>query len=292
LIGGSAVRGEWLRVTRRPDVQVAIVAIPVLGALALVSGYLGEVGRLAQLPPDAPDNLRVQVEVGIERFVFPQTLVTVLGTYALQTLAFLYLGIALTATEFSSGTVRTWLIASGDRRSYLGARTSTLAVVVGFAVAELLAIGAVSLLIPSDRAVPTRSDFFMVDPLGTMACIGATLLAGLFCIAVGAFVAMLSRNGLVALLLIVLSEFLEVAVSGLPIMRDGPAGNVAQFLPTQALTALRSGSAAAAGVPSPDAPVGSSTALGLPAAFAVVAFWTAIAILGIWVRFLRVDIKE
>jgi hypothetical protein len=266
--------------------------VPVLAVITLAAGYLGEVGRVAQLPVDAPNTLRGQAETGLHRYLFPQILVTVLGTYALQTLALVYLGIALTVTEFSTGTARSWLVAAGDRRLYLRTRTVTLATISVLVVAELVAIGLSSSVLPlgnSDSALASSPD---VAPPGIAISIGATLLGAFFCVAAGAFVAMLTRNGLFTLIALIFYELAEVTVSGLPILRDGPLGNVGQFLPTEALMALRVSSAAAAGVPSPDTPIGLATGLALPAASAVVGLWTLLALGGMWARFLRMDITE
>jgi len=325
----SLVRAEWLRLRKRTSLLVIVLAVPLLGAFFFLAGFasiseqppfdpaatrarLIAEGYGQGLPPDQAEQL-IQDSVNAERsqwesdearfdlqrqrFAFPQGIVTTLASSAMLSFALILLTATTLGDEFGWGTIRTSLLASSRRRSFLAVRLGALAlaaagilillVVLG-AILPLL-LGAVGARLPATTAVDGGA-------LG-VAVIGQ-LVASLAIIAFAALVTVLLRSGSLTLVAMLVYVAIEAAILTL-LIRFEPFQDKANLawlldaLPVRGISTLTNTTLrAASGLASfPGETVDRSLEPAIVPIVALIA-WTALFAAVAFRRFQRMDIVE
>ena len=140
--------------------------------------------------------------------------------------------------EFRFGTVRTSLLAAGNRRRFLGARlVSLFAITVGvFAILALISVVlGLGLRIVGAELAPVTTP---IDPLSALQWLAAQVLTTMVLIALAVALTVVLRSGALPLLLILIAALVELFVANLPIFRPGEflAGVPQGFLTTSIRT--------------------------------------------------------
>ena len=249
----ALLHADWLRLRRRRDFWIIGIAVCVLAGLAFLGAYRSEVSD--PVYPDAaeirqemidfgffegtPDEIAAQIDlnvadqlamyaaqrdegeahqrISLQRFAFPQSLFTTLGSGIAPLIALILVASLAVGDEFRFGTLRTSLLAAGDRRRFLAARlVSLLAITVGLFVAVLL-LGAILGLglgvIGADLGVGSTT----VDALSAILWLGAQILVTMVLITLGTALTLLLRSGALPLLLIIIAGLIELFVAHLPV---------------------------------------------------------------------------
>lgn len=283
------LRADWIRFRRRRTVQFIVLAVPLLGAFIFMASYrstaaglvppfdaqaeqayrqelIDEGAVLGASPADTKqildqmvdeqrvqmEQIRSQQELGLSRYAFPQSLLTMLGN-----VSFLFLGLILLAAttigdEFSWGTIRTSLIASGDRPRLLLVRMSMLAGAAVVMLVLLLLLGVILpvILTATGASIPAPPDLnpgaFVVLLAGEVA-IAATVIA------FATFATVLVRSG--SLTLVVALAYIAIEGATLAVLlrftqfQPGGASEwVLKALPVRGIVAFLGAANGAAGV--------------------------------------------
>jgi ABC-type transport system involved in multi-copper enzyme maturation permease subunit len=226
------LRAELLRLRRRRTLQVIVLAVPLLTGVIMALSYnsiyewpafdeasfrqeLIDQGVGVGVPPeqlepmlhDAIENQRQQVaqiaqQASLTRatFVFPYSLVLVLGSGGFVLFALILLTATTVGDEFGWATVRTALLASSHRREFLLVRFLALAVAGVLIFGLLLLVGIVMpfvLSVPAEKLPAVLPPF---DGGAFLVLLAGEMLAGLVVIAFAALIALLVRNGAVSLI--------------------------------------------------------------------------------------------
>jgi ABC-type transport system involved in multi-copper enzyme maturation permease subunit len=237
-------QAELLRLRRRRSLQVIVLAVPFLVGVIFVLGYnsvqeqpafdpaayrqeLIDSGFALGMPPEELEPLlaeaieaRRQEMAQVEEsqrltratYVFPYSLVQVLGSGTFVLLALILLTATTIGDEFGWATIRTALIASSRRRAFLLVRVLT---VVGAGVlifALLLALAALLPLVlnvPRDKLPATLPQF---DAGAFLVLIGGELVASVMVVGFAALITLLLRNGGLTLVSVLIWVAIEAAV--------------------------------------------------------------------------------
>lgn len=241
------LRAERIRLGQRRTVQTIVLAIPLLAAAFFLLGfrstdiqfYFDEAAERQMLtdqftqsgmPPEQVkeqvdqviadekasfEQMRVQMEATRATYVFPASVLTLMGS---ATAVYFFGMILLTATtigdEFGWGTIRTSLLASSNRPRLLAAR---LAVLVAFAVVGLVLLLLLSLVLPLVIAavVGQLPQPPPVDQGALAVLLGGTLLTALALIGFAAAATVIMRSGSLTLVAALVYVLAETAVVGL-----------------------------------------------------------------------------
>lgn len=273
----ALLRADWLRFRRRKEFWIIAIAVCVFSGISFVAAYrsdaadpswfsldpvqirqeiLGytEFGGMTQAEIDAQIDQMVadqliqnqqqsqeweaRQRVTLQKYDMSQSLFTILGSGLMPMLA-LILGASLAVgDEFRYGTVRTSLLAAGNRRRFLGARlVSLFAVTVGlFAILALIGVAlSLGLRVVGAELAPVTTS---IDPLSGLLWLGAHLLTTMVLIALAVALTVVLRSGALPLLLILIAAFVELFVANLPIFGQGEflAGVPQGFLTTSIRT--------------------------------------------------------
>ena len=111
------LRADWIRFRHRRDVLVIALALPVLAVVGYASGLTSS-GNQFSFDPDfsPPPEILAAMAAERQRFAFPQSVLTLLGSTGIGLLALVYLAVATVGDEFGWSTIRLSLLASSDRR--------------------------------------------------------------------------------------------------------------------------------------------------------------------------------
>lgn len=271
----ALLRADWLRFRRRKDFWIIAIAVCLFSGISFLAAYRSDAaaptrfsldpvqirqeilfntgfsGGMTQAEIDAQIDLMVadqlvqnqqqreeferQQQVTLQKYDVSQSVFTILGSGLMPILA-LVLGTSLAVgDEFRFGTVRTSLLAAGNRRRFLGARLVSLfaMTVVLFAILALIGVGlGVGLRIAGAELAPVTTP---IDPLSALLWLGAQVLATMVLIALAVALTVVLRSGALPLLLIVIAAFAELFIANLlPIFRPGEflAGVPQGFLTT------------------------------------------------------------
>lgn len=330
------MRAELLRLRRRRTLQVIVLAVPLLTGVIMVLGYnsiyeqppfdetafrqeLLDSGFGIGLTPEELEPLlhetienqrqmygQMEAQTALQRatFVYPYSLVTVLGSGAFVLFALILLTATTIGDEFGWATLRTALLASSSRRRFLLVRFMALAtagllifgmlVVVGLLLPVLVNVPAAKL-----PAVLPRFDggAFVILFLGEV-------LAGLLVTAFAALITLLVRNGAVTLVAALVWIAVEAALLTLLLRFDNfnspapdggppPDAWALEAFPLRGLTTLmQTVGKAASGLPSyPGEAITRDPGIAL---VPMVSFTILVAILtaASFRRFTRMDIVE
>jgi ABC-type transport system involved in multi-copper enzyme maturation permease subunit len=289
------IRADWLRLRRRKDLWFVLLALAGLATI----GYWGSLTSIDShfaFDPSRPVPPEVLAEMAIERarFAFPQSLLTVLESGQIFVLALIAFATAGTlAAEFVYGTVRTSLVASSNRRGFLGVRLGAMAVLALLLLAVVLAIGALMPVIGVAVGIDLPGGH-PIEAAGFAGLVGSLFLFALVIIGLASLLTVVFRNSGIALILSFAYFLLEnIAVSRWANQTDAVATAI-RFLPASDLQLLLQTARTAA---HPLASLGGSSGVppGTPAAI-----WLALAGIG-WASlfglaaiavFHRADINE
>lgn len=219
------VRAEWLRLRKRRDLWLVLIALVALSIPAYFSGLANAgnigIGPGEDLPPDILAQIDEQMRLQRMMYAFPLSIGTVVENGQILLLALVaYLAAAITGADFAYGTIRTSLVARADRRGLIVVRLA------GVAAAGLLLIGSLVMLgtVLPVIAVLAGSDLPAVTQPHAgelLGLLGAAILASFFVVGLTTLFALLVRNAAIALVLTIAYVFVEGAVVGLLVERLG-----------------------------------------------------------------------
>jgi len=251
----ALLRADWLRFRRRKDFWIIAIAVLVISGVQFVSAYhadatdpawldqtpaqireqylgFGFEGMTqaeidAQLDQMVADTIAQQAQeragweaqqaVALQKYDLVQTPFTLLGSSLVPMLALVLMGSLAVGDEFRFGTIRTSLLAAGQRRRFLFARLLSLfSMTLGlFASLVVLAfVLGIGLRVIGAEVNPST---IPIDPGAGVAWLGAQILATMVVISLGLALTVLLRSGAMPLLLIILAGLIELFVSVLPI---------------------------------------------------------------------------
>lgn len=215
-------RAEWMRLRRRGDVWVVTLLVIGLSVIGYISGLIsansiqfgfppGE-----EIPPEMVEQLEAMRREALATFAFPLSIGTSLegGGRVLLFVVGAYLAAAVTGAEFEYGTIRTSLVARGDRGGFVLVR---LAAVLAIVAVLLLVTVLISIVLPLIAAA-AGTDFPPVEgpePLNVVGMMGATLLTAAFVIGLTTLVAIALRNAVIAIVITLAATFADGAIGGL-----------------------------------------------------------------------------
>ncbi len=273
----ALLRADWLRFRRRKDFWIIAIGVCLFSGISFLAAYRSdaadpawfsmdpvqvrqeilsytEFGGMTQAEIDAQidqmvtDQLAMGQEQSLEweaqqrltlqKYDVSQSVFTILGSGLMPMLA-LILGASLAVgDEFRFGTVRTSLLAAGNRRRFLGARlVSLFAISVGlFAILALIGIVlGLGLRIVGAELAPVTTP---IDPLSALLWLAAQVLTTMVLIALAVALTVVLRSGALPLLLILIAALVELFVANLPIFHPGEflAGVPQGFLTTSIRT--------------------------------------------------------
>lgn len=329
----ALLRADWIRFRRRRDLWIIVIAVGVVGGLSFLAGYRADVsdpvllseadirqeilsfsefGGMTQAEIDAQVDLWVQErlasdeqyrveweanqQITLQKYVMPQSLLTVAGGWTAPLVALVLIASLALGDEFRLGTVRTSLLAAGDRRRFLGARLISLfAITLGLYAGLLVLAVVLSLgLVIVGAEVPAAT-----LPLNWGAAIGlvaAEILSVTVVIALTAALTLLLRSGALPLLLVILAGLLEVVITSLIVLVErGTYAGVTQFFPANAIRALLarlSLDSGAIGLAEQGQPPPAPIDLSLPAVALIVIAWGLLFVVLADRRLRTMDIVE
>lgn len=256
----ALLRADWLRFRRRREFWIIAIAVCLFSSVSFLAAYRSDVadptwfstdpvqvrqeiigatefGGMTQAEVDAQidqmvadqlvqnriqsDEWEARQRVTLQKYDVSQSIFTILGSGLMPILA-LILGASLAVgDEFRFGTIRTSLLAAGNRRRFLGARLVSLFVITVSLFAILAVIGVVlslGLRIVGAELAPVTTP---IDPLSALFWIGAHLLTTMVLIALAVALCAVLRSGALPLLLILIAAFVELFIANLPIFRLG-----------------------------------------------------------------------
>jgi hypothetical protein len=310
----ALLRADWLRFRRRRDLWFIGIAVLLIGGLSFIAGYHADVtdplwpdaaairaevlgfsdfGGMTQAEIEAQvdlmvadqtamyDQQRLDFEahqaVALQKYALPQSLLTVVGSGTVPLIALVFVASLVVGDEFRFGTLRTSLLAAGNRRRFLFTRLVSLFAMTVGVFAILLALGVVlSLaLILFGAEVPAATTPLNVG--ASVGLIGAEILSVTVLVALATALTLLLRSGALPLLLVILGFLLESFIAALPFFALGQtfAGVPQFFLSTSIRTLLgRLGSDAGAVALAENGQLPNATIdLGLPVVAAIIAAW-------------------
>jgi ABC-type transport system involved in multi-copper enzyme maturation permease subunit len=279
------IRAERLRLRKRGGLQVVVLAIPVLASFFFLAGYQSSVGYMPTfdeqsyrhelidmgavqgVPPEEAEQMldemveservnmqemRRQMESVWATFAFPQSLLTVLANSTILFFAMILLTATTIGDEFNWGTIRTTLLASGDRRRVLLVRLAALTFVAGLLLAFLLLLGLLLplVLLAFGATLPTPPP---VNPLGLGVLILGDLLVAIAMIGFAALATLMVRSGSLTLVVALVYVAIEAALLGAllqfePFREDGSLEWLPKLLPVRSIVELLGSASHAAGV--------------------------------------------
>lgn len=229
-------RAEWIRLRSRGDLWIMGLAVIALTIAGYVSGLsssqdipFGPPGE--EVPPEIIEQWEAQAREMLAMYAFPNSIENGLqGGRVLVFAIVAYLAAAFTGADFDYGTMRTSLVARGDRRGFVVVRLAAtlLAALVLIAIVVLL-----STVLPLVAAA-LGTDFPDVAPpnLGAIAgMVGSVVVTAAFIIGLTTVLALVFRNAAVAIVLTVVYAFGDGAISGLVTQLAGQEAPLRWALP-------------------------------------------------------------
>jgi hypothetical protein len=205
------LRSEWLRLSRRRDIRLLLVLLPVVAGIQFLSGHAGAVSSLTDITSDAPNEARQQFERLVAAYQAPRSVATILSS-GLLALAAVYVGVASLGSEYSGRTIKTWLQVAGSRYGFVASHALGVALVCAIATVELVVTGLALPLVITDPSLKDPG-LPVVTIIDIAAVIAATAL-GTIVLALGAILAAtVTRNATVALVLVVVYGIVEPLAS-------------------------------------------------------------------------------
>jgi len=252
----ALLHADWLRFRRRRDFWLIAIAVLVVGGVGFVSTYhtdstdptwldrtpaqireeirsfsdfegMTQAEEDAQIQQMVDDSIAQQAQervdweaqqaIALQKYDLAQTPFTLLGNGLVPMLALVLMASLAVGDEFRFGTIRTSLLAAGQRRRFLLARlVSLFAMTLGlFGALVLLAfVFGIGLRVVGAEVNPST---IPIDAGAGVAWLGAHILATMVVISLGLALTVLLRSGAMPLLLIILAGLVELFVGVLPI---------------------------------------------------------------------------
>lgn len=268
----GAVLADFGRAVRRRDVWLVILAAPALGAVS----YLNAAGGVA-VDTDGPGGASSgpgPISAAVQaRYAPPGALMTFLESSSWISLAGLYLGAALTGSDYRWGTIRTILLAANSRRRYLAARLATIGGLVAVSYALLTGLGLVVPFLSQGDSEAAST----LDPVAVGVDIGGRYLESMFLVTLATLLAVAVRSTGLALLGGMAVVALQPVIAAFPFWPSaGLLSTLPRFLPHQIAQDLSDRTARLAGaIPLPGAPEPEGS-MPLWLLFLLLGAWTAI----------------
>lgn len=228
-------RAEWIRLRSRGDLWLVGLGVVALTIVGYVSGIatpadVNFVPPGEEVPPDLIRQWEAQARETLALHAFPNSIENGLqGGRILIYLVVAYLAAAFTGADFDYGTIRTSLVARGDRRGFIVVRLASTLVVALVLIAIVVALSIVMPFI----AAALGTDFPEVPSadLGSIAgMLGAVVATVAFLIGLATLIAILSRSAAIAVVLTLVYAFGDTAVSGL-ITQVAGEGSAVRWVP-------------------------------------------------------------
>jgi ABC-type transport system involved in multi-copper enzyme maturation permease subunit len=256
----ALLRADWLRLRRRKDLWIVAIAVCVIGLVSFLNGYqqdlsdpswlitdpaqirqeittysefdgMTEAEEAAQIDQMVADTLSMnrqqldewhaQQRITLQKYAFPQSIFTIVGSGIIPLLALVLLASLAVGDEFRFGTVRTSLLAAGDRRRFLAARLASLLVLTAGLWLGLILIGSIVGLGLTVAGADLGDPPAAVDAASSVVWLGSQLLTTMVVIALATALTVLLRSGALPLLLILIGGFVELFVAHLPVFAPG-----------------------------------------------------------------------
>jgi ABC-type transport system involved in multi-copper enzyme maturation permease subunit len=328
----ALLRADWLRLRRRRDFWVIAIGVCLIGGIGFLSSYRSDVqdpppfdeaqyrqetidsgfldgvapeDAAAQLDALVADAKRQDAEnlaewnreqaITLQKYDIVQSPFTLIGSAIVPLIALILIASLAVGDEFRFGTVRTSLLAAGNRRRFLAVRfVSLLALTVGLfvAMALLATLLAIGLRIVGAEVATTTTP---IDPVAAVGWFGAEILATMTVLALGTALTLLLRSGALPLLLIIMAGLLELFLTALPVFQAGEflAGVPQAFLTNSIRTltvrlGLDTHAIALTGVEPPP----SAIEMPLIVVAAIIVAWAAVFVVGADRRVRTMDIVE
>jgi len=295
------LRADRIRLRHRRDLLIITLAVPILALVGYINGFLS-IGSQFGFDPEfgPPPEIVAAIAAERQRYAFPQSILTLLGSSSIGLLALAYLGAATVGDEFGWSTIRTSLLASSDRVRFLLSRFAALGVVAGWLIGSLLLLGLVLPFVLKAVGADLSASAG-VDTLGTLGYLGALMAVSFAILSFGILMALLARSGPGGLLIAVIYTLVESALGGLPVwQRDDVLGWVPSVLFARGATTLLDQANRAASAVRPldvflgDQPLDQPQphVLPVPVGILVILAWGALFAAAALVRIRRMDIPE
>lgn len=272
----ALLRADWLRLRRRRDLWIIFAAVFLVGGIGFITGYRTDVedppafnlaefeqqldggffegmtqeeinAARPQLIADAQAAQTANVAerdaaqlILLQKYELPQSFLTMIGPGIAPIVALLLIASLVIGDEFRFGTLRTSLLAAGNRRKFLIARlVSLFALTVGMFVVmlALAAILSIALVVVGAELPPATMP---VNGGAAIGMIGGEILSVTVVIVLATALTLLLRSGALPLLLVILGYLLELFIASLPIFRLGELfAGVPQFFPSTSIWTLQ-----------------------------------------------------
>lgn len=213
-------RAEWMRLGRRGDLWIVAVAVIALNVIGYISGLssaqniqFGPPGE--EIPPEFLEEMEAQAREALAAYAFPNSIrVGLEGGRVLVFAIVVYLAAAFTGADFEYGTIRTSLVARGDRRGFILVRlvATFAAAIVLIAIVLLL-----STILPL-AAAALGTDFPAVEGPSLAAVagmVGSAVVTAAFLVGLTTLLTIVFRSAAVAIVLAVVYAVADSAISGL-----------------------------------------------------------------------------
>ena len=335
----ALIRAELLRLRKRRTLQVIVLGVPVVVGLLFIMNFtsiqslppfdeaatrqeLIDMGYVVGLPPEEAERLldetvgqwrqsheQAQRELELQRasFAFPYSIVKVLTNGPFVFAALLLLTATTLGDDLGWGTVRTNLLASGNRRRVLAARLTCIAAAGSLMFALLLLVGSLLPFLINVTGSGLPAELPPLDVGALLFLLVGELLAAFAVMGFAALATLVFRSGPLALVALPVWFAVEAAIlvtllrfpnfSG----RQGPDGNwipgqdawLLEAFPLRGLTTLIDTAArAASGLPRYlGEPMPGDLTLAMPVTVTFAALAVVLLAAG-FRRFQRMDIVE
>ncbi|HEX5465197.1 MAG TPA: hypothetical protein VFW92_00830 [Candidatus Limnocylindrales bacterium] len=284
----SALAAEWLRLRRRRDLLLLLIALPVLVVVGLVTSYQGISSSFGFPPGPTPAEVLAAIAERQAGYAFPASISTAFGFGPILALIGILLGAFLLGAEFGWGTLRGALLADGRRGHFLVARWIALVGLMVLLVLEIAVCGPITTALLGVLGSPPPATQIT---LGQALLSVAVWLAAASALAIlGATAALFARSAAGGILVAFLYAFAELLISGAQIFQQPPLDVVRGISLTGSVVWLSTASQNA-GRPEP---AGGVTPPPVPpevSAVALVAWIVGLSLLAAW-RMARLDVVE
>ena len=270
------LKADWLRFRRRRDFWVIGIGVALILGIGFISSYrsdatdpppFNEAEVRQQFGIDSgyfngvpPEDVEAQLEqiiadmrssdeqnrqewerqqaIALQKYDILQSPFTMVGAAIAPLIALILAASLAVGDEFRYGTLRTALLAAGNRRRFLGARLISLLAMTAGLYGALAVFGIVVAVVLRLVGAEVVSSTTPVDLAAGLGWFGARILATVVVLALGTALTLILRSGALPLLLIIVAALLELFLSALPIFGEKQflAGVPQAFLTTSIQT--------------------------------------------------------
>lgn len=284
------LRADWFRLRRRPEVWLLLVVIPLGAALGFLTAYFAIPGQFFTSDPNAPPIPEIAIEQA--EYFFPSSIFRALDDVTWVFIAAFFLTATSVGAEFAWGTIRTALIARGDRGRFISSRIVAIALICLVLVALLFIVGAFMPLVLAALGERQAADPPIQPDLAPF--VASRLVAIGFTIGLATFVTLLTRNAALTFLVALVYVIAELLIGSNPALHQSDAtATLVRGLPIASLAGLM-GDTSTPGYALQAAPDPNYLVAVYPlwVSFAVSLAWTALLVGASIALIRRADIRE